>query len=77
MTYTNPLTPLPMARALYTLTSHRYPQGVACEVIALVPGTECWLVDAHVGGGTSTYATESELTPYGKDDSCDGWDRDR
>ena len=64
-------------RALYTLTSNRFPEGVVCEILRQVPGTDCYRVEAHVGGGVSAYATESELANYGPDDSCDGWDLDR
>lgn len=62
-----------MPSTIYTLTSRRFPEGVTCEILRQIPGTQCWLVDAHVNGGISTYATESELTGYGPDDSCDGW----
>ena len=63
-----------MHRALYTLPSHRFPEGVTCEIIHQVPGTACYLVEAHAGGGVSTYATKSELSSYGPDDNCDRWD---
>ena len=63
-----------MARPIHILTSQRFPEGVPCEIIRQIPGTECWAVEAHVGGGISTFATESELSSYGPDDSCDGWD---
>ena len=65
-----------MPSALYTLTSRRFPEGVVCEILHHIIGTECFLVDLHSGNLTA-YATDSELTGYGPDDSCDGWDRDR
>lgn len=65
-----------MPADLYTLTSHRFPEGTVCEIIELVPGTACWRVDVHAGNLTA-YATESELTGYGPDDSCDYTGLDR
>jgi hypothetical protein len=60
-------------RAIYILESRRFPCAVTCEILRAIPGTNCYVVDAHIDGGTSVYATESELTGYGPDDSCDGW----
>lgn len=65
-----------MSNKLWTLTSLRFPEGTVCEIVARVPGTDCFLVDSHQNGGTSAYALDSELTTYGDDDrdNCDGWD---
>ena len=63
-----------MHRALYTLTSRRFPEGVTCRIIHQVPGTACFLVDVGDRGRVSAYATESELARYGPDDNCDRWD---
>ena len=53
-----------MHRALYTLTSRRFPEGVTCRIIHQVPGTACFLVDVGDRGRVSAYATESELSSY-------------
>lgn len=66
-----------MANTIYTLTSRRFPCSVTCEILRPIPGTPCYVVDAHIDGGISVYAHANELTDYGPDDSCDGWDKDR
>lgn len=65
-----------MARALHTLTSRRFPEGTTCEIAYQIAGTDCYLVDVHAGNYYA-YATDAELTGYGPDDSCDGWEIDR